>query len=59
LLEPFGSQDDRKNFGIFSEFAAGQAKQQNNPEAFVACIKQLDRTTRLSINSASRHKGHR
>ena len=39
--------------------AAGQAKQQNNPEAFVACIKQLDRTTRLSINSASRHKGHR
>ena len=32
---------------------AGQAKQQKNPEAVVACIKQLDWMTGLGINSVS------
>ena len=31
--------------------AAGQAKQQKNPGAVVACIKQLDWMTGLGINS--------
>ena len=39
--------------------AAGQAKQQKNHGAVVACIKQLDWMTGLGINSASGHKGHR
>ena len=39
--------------------AAGQAKQQKNPGAVVACIKQLDWMTGLGINSISGHKGHR
>ena len=39
--------------------AAGQAKQQKNPGAVVACIKQLDWMTGLGINSASGHNGHR
>ena len=33
--------------------AAGQAKQQKNPGAVVACIKQLDWMTGLGINSVS------
>ena len=33
--------------------AAGQAKQQNNPGAVVACIKQLDRMTGLGIGTPS------
>ena len=33
--------------------AAGQAKQQKNPGAVVACIKQLDWMTGLGINSIS------
>ena len=33
--------------------AAGQAKQQKNPGAVVACIKQLDWMTGLGINSTS------
>ena len=33
--------------------AAGQAKQQKNPGAVVACIKQLDWMTGLGINSLS------
>ena len=39
--------------------AAGQAKQQKNPGAVVACIKQLDWMTGLGINSVSGHRGHR
>ena len=31
--------------------AAGQSKQQKNPGAVVACIKQLDWMTGLGINS--------
>ena len=52
--------------GIFSKqadadgmAAPGQAKQQKNPGAVVACIKQLDWMTGLGINSISGHKGHR
>ena len=33
--------------------AAGQAKQQKNPGAVVACIKQLDWMTGLGINSTA------
>ena len=33
--------------------AAGQAKQQKNPEAVMACIKQLDWMTGLGINSTA------
>ena len=33
--------------------AAGQAKQQKNPGAVVACIKQLDWMTGLGLNSIS------
>jgi hypothetical protein len=42
--------------------AAGQAKQQKNPGAVVACIKQLDWMTGLGINSTAGqrvHKSHR
>ena len=42
--------------------AAGQAKQQKNPGAVVACIKQLDWMTGLGINSIAgqrRLRGHR
>jgi len=42
--------------------AAGQAKQQKNPGAVVAFIKQLDWMTGLGINSTSgqrAHRGHR
>ena len=42
--------------------AAGQAKQQKNPGAVVACIKQLDWMTGLGINSTAgqrSHRGHR
>ena len=39
--------------------AAGQAKQQKNPGAVVACIKQLDWMTGLGINSTSGQRGHR
>ena len=39
--------------------AAGQAKQQKNPGAVVACIKQLDWMTGLGINSTSRHRVRR
>ena len=38
---------------------AGQAKQQNNPGAVVACIKQLDRMAGLGINSTTGHHIHR
>ena len=33
--------------------AAGQAKQQKNPGAVVACIKQLDWMTGLGINATA------
>ena len=39
--------------------AAGQAKQQKNPGAVVACIKQLDWMTGLGINSISGQRVHR
>lgn len=39
--------------------AAGQAKQQNNPGAVVACIKQLDWMTGLGMNSTAGHRVHR
>ena len=39
--------------------AAGQAKQQKNPGAVVACIKQLDWMTGLGINSISGSNSHR
>ena len=39
--------------------AAGQAKQQKNPGAVVACIKQLDWMTGVGINSTSGQRGHR
>ena len=39
--------------------AAGQAKQQKNPGAVVACIKQLDWMTGLGINSTSRSSSQR
>ena len=39
--------------------AAGQAKQQKNPGAVVACIKQLDWMTGLGINSISGQMVHR
>jgi hypothetical protein len=39
--------------------AAGQAKQQKNPGAVVACIKQLDLMTGLGINSTAGQRGHR
>ena len=35
--------------------AAGQAKQQKNPGAVVACIRQLDHMTGTGYNS---HRGH-
>ena len=38
--------------------AAGQAKQQKNPGAVVACIKQLDWMTGLGINSSAGQRGH-
>ena len=38
--------------------AAGQAKQQKNPGAVVACIKQLDWMTGLGINSTSGQRGY-
>ena len=39
--------------------AAGQAKQQKNPGAVVACTKQLDWMTGLGINSTAGQRGHR
>lgn len=39
--------------------AAGQAKQQKNPGAVVACIRQLDWMCGLGINSHSGHRAHR
>jgi hypothetical protein len=39
--------------------AACQAKQQKNPGAVVACIKQLDWMTGLGINSTSRSSSQR
>jgi hypothetical protein len=39
--------------------AACQAKQQKNPGAVVACIKQLDWMTGLGINSTAGQRGHR
>ena len=39
--------------------AAGQAKQQKNPGAVVACIKQLDWMTGLGINSTTGSRGRR
>ena len=39
--------------------AAGQAKQQKNPGAVVACIKQLDWMTGLGIYSISGSRGQR
>ena len=39
--------------------AAGQAKQQKNPGAVVACIRQLDWMCGLGINSTSGHRVHR
>lgn len=39
--------------------AAGQAKQQKNPRAVVACIKQLDWMTGLGINSTAAPSGRR
>ena len=39
--------------------AAGQAKQQNNPGAVVACIRQLDWMTGLGMNSTAGHRVHR
>ena len=39
--------------------AAGQAKQQKNPGAVVACINQLDWMCGLGINSTSGHRVHR
>ena len=39
--------------------AAGQAKQQKNPGAVVACIKQLDWMTGLGINSTAGHRVRR
>ena len=39
--------------------AAGQAKQQRNPGAVVACIKQLDWMTGLGINSNAGSRGRR
>ena len=39
--------------------AAGQAKQQKNPGAVVACIKQLDWMTGLGINSTAGQRGNR
>ena len=38
---------------------AGQAKQQKNPGAVLACIKQLDWMTGLGINSISGHRVRR
>ena len=35
--------------------AAGQAKQQKNPGAVVACIRQLDRMTSTGYNSQRGH----
>ena len=39
--------------------AAGQAKQQKNPGAVVACIKQLDWMTGLGINSTAEQRVQR
>ena len=39
--------------------ATGQAKQQNNPGAVVACIRQLDRMTGLGIGNTSSTSGYR
>jgi len=39
--------------------AAEQAKQQKNPGAVVASIKQLDWMTGLGINSTAGQRGHR
>jgi hypothetical protein len=39
--------------------AACQAKQQKDPGAVVACIKQLDWMTGLGINSTSGQRGNR
>ena len=39
--------------------AAGQAKQQKNPGAVVACIKQLDWMTGLGVSSISRSSAQR
>jgi len=39
--------------------AAGQAKQQKNPGAVVACIKQLDWMTGLGSNSTAGKRGRR
>ena len=39
--------------------AAGQAKQQRNPGAVVACIRQLDWMFGLGINSTSGHRVQR
>ena len=39
--------------------AAGQAKQQKNPGAVVACIRQLDWMCGLGINSTSGQRVHR
>ena len=39
--------------------AAGQAKQQKNPGAVVACIKQLVWMTGLGMNSTAGQRGHR
>ena len=39
--------------------AAGQAKQQKNPGAVVACIKQLDWMTGLGVNSTAGNSAQR
>lgn len=39
--------------------AAGQAKQQNNPGAVVACIRQLDRMTGIGIGTTASTSGYR
>jgi len=39
--------------------AAGQTKQQKNPGAVVACVRQLDWMVGMGINSAAGHRVHR
>jgi len=39
--------------------AAGQAKEQGNPDVVVACIRQLDWLVGMGLNSAAGHRGHR
>jgi len=38
---------------------AGQDKQQGNPGAVVACVRQLDWMVGMGLNSAAGYRGHR